>query len=83
MVLDKAFLGKAPEAFKAVDVDFGAGVDAFTVIHPEVSISAEHKGIADLELVRVVYASEAHLPLLAVYCGSLSYYSILWQSFSQ
>jgi hypothetical protein len=77
MVLDKAFLGKAPEAFKAVDVDFGAGVDAFTVIHPEVSISAEHKGIADLELVRVVYASEAHLPLLAVYCGSLSYYSIL------
>jgi len=56
MVLDKAFLGKAPEIFQAVDVDFAAGIDPFAVIHLEVPLSAEHKGIVDLELVRVDYA---------------------------
>lgn len=60
MVLDKAFLGKAPEAFQAVDVDFAAGIDPFAVIHLEVPVSAEHKGIVDPELVRVDYASAAH-----------------------
>ena len=53
MMLDKALLDKAPEAFKAVDVDFAAGIDPFAVIHLEVPVSAEHKGIVDLELVRV------------------------------
>ena len=62
MVLDKALLGKAPESFKAVDADFAAGIDPFAVIHLEVPVSAEHKGILDLELVRVDYASAAHLP---------------------
>jgi len=60
VVFDDPFLGVTPESFQAVDVNPAAG-EVFSVIHPQVSITAEHECVVDLVAIGVDDAPSAYL----------------------
>jgi len=47
VVLDDSFLGVAPEPLQAFDVNPAAG-EVLPVVHPQVSVAAEHECVVDL-----------------------------------
>ena len=61
MMLDQTLLGKTPEPFEAVDVDFAAGIDLVAVVDLEMTVAAAHQGIIDMKLVRSDDAAPANL----------------------
>lgn len=50
--LGKSFLGVAPEAFQAVNINL-ACCKSFSVVNPQVTVTAEHQGIVAPELIGV------------------------------
>ena len=52
MMLNESFLGIAPEAFQAVDVDLAPG-EVFAVINLKVPETAEHESIVASEFIGV------------------------------
>ena len=52
MKLNNTLFSKGPEALQAVDVDLARG-ESFSVVHPQVSVTAEHQGVVAVELIGV------------------------------